>query len=140
MKYKRIFTVLAIMLPMFMLNQACSGSQKTTDGTREVGSQSAAAHGFQTLADYLRRDPSVRITGNGEDLVVYIRSADTISSNFEPLFVIDRNTFLNTYVDAARAVDVNDILSVRVLKPLEGTAEYGVRGGNGVIVIRTKKK
>ncbi len=140
MKFKRIVTVFALLVVFSMLNQACSGSQKSADSTKKVGSESAAAHGFQTLADYLRRDPSIRITGNGDDLVVYIRSADTISSDFQPLFIIDRNTYLNTYSDAARAVDVNDIQSVRVLKPLEGTAEYGVRGGNGVIVIRTKKK
>jgi TonB-dependent SusC/RagA subfamily outer membrane receptor len=32
-----------------------------------------------------------------------------------------------------------DIASIQVVKDATGTAMYGIRGANGVIVIRTKK-
>jgi len=37
------------------------------------------------------------------------------------------------------AIDIHDIETVQVLREAVATAAYGVRGSNGVIVIRTKE-
>ena len=37
------------------------------------------------------------------------------------------------------AVDIHDIETVQVLRDAVATAAYGVRGANGVIIIRTKE-
>ena len=42
-------------------------------------------------------------------------------------------------VSALDQINPNDIESIRVLKDAASTAIYGVRGGNGVIVIKTKR-
>lgn len=111
---------------------SCNSAKQTAGAKNQTGN-------YLTLADYLRRFPSVRITGSGDDLRVFIRTADTLQGeNFEALFVIDKNTFTDTYAQAARIVDVNDIQSVTVLKPLEATSQFGLRGSNGAILIKTK--
>lgn len=128
----RCFSCATVLLMLILAG--CDSTKKSADSGNETGV-------YQTLSDYLRRYPSIRITGNGEDLRVFIRTADTMQNdNFEALFVIDRNNYVNTYAQAVRVVDVNDIKSVTVLKPIEATAQFGMRGSNGAIVIKTKTK
>jgi len=47
---------------------------------------------------------------------------------------------LNTEVRGnLSAINIHDIETVQVLRDAAATAAYGVRGSNGVIVIRTKQ-
>ncbi|PYP81348.1 MAG: hypothetical protein DMD25_01790, partial [Gemmatimonadetes bacterium] len=41
---------------------------------------------------------------------------------------------------ALRGINPHDIASIQVLKDPAETAMYGVRGANGVIVIKTKRR
>ncbi|HMO39977.1 MAG TPA: TonB-dependent receptor plug domain-containing protein [Saprospiraceae bacterium] len=95
---------------------------------------------YQSLADYLRRIPSVRIAGTGEDISVYVRGTDTFTGEREPLFVIDGSLVGESYASAVRLVDVNDIRTVQVLTATDATAQYGLRGNKGAVVIRTKSR
>jgi len=63
---------------------------------------------------------------------IYIRGISTFT-NSSPLVLVDgvERDFAN--------VDPEDIASFSVLKDASGTAVYGVRGANGVIIIETKK-
>lgn len=70
----------------------------------------------------------------GGGTMVRIRGIGSINAN-SPLFIVDDVPFngnINT-------INPNDIESVNVLKNPSQTAIYGVRGANGVIVIKTKK-
>ena len=95
---------------------SCTGAQKSASAEPKAKSNSGT---YQSLIDYIRRYPSVRITGTGEDAKVMIRSADTISGDGEALYVIDKSTYAHSYSEAARLVDVNDIKSVAVLQSVE---------------------
>ncbi len=82
---------------------------------------------------------------------IVLRGNSSITGNNEPLYVIDGVPIDNTSrgnagsgggVDIANgAADINpdDIESVTVLKGPNAAALYGLRAGNGVIVITTKK-
>lgn len=91
-----------------------------------------------TLADYLRRVPGVVVTGSGENTVVEIRGVSSFYLSSEPLYVVDGEVAGTRYADVARIVPAKQIDYVKVLKGSEATL-YGVRGGNGVILIVTKK-
>lgn len=43
-------------------------------------------------------------------------------------------------INPLNAMNPNDIESIEVLKDADATAIYGSRGGNGVILITTKRK
>jgi hypothetical protein len=129
-------TLLSFIL-LFSLG-SCNQAKKAGGDSGAEKSRTSATYAYQTLADYLRRDPKVRVSGSGDNLVVYIRSADTISGNFEPLFVIDGNVYATSYSEASRLVQVENVKSVRVLNATEGSAQYGMRGNNGVVIIKTK--
>ncbi|WP_051878178.1 SusC/RagA family TonB-linked outer membrane protein [Chryseobacterium sp. FH1] len=67
---------------------------------------------------------------------IIIRGVGTINGNFDPLYVIDG---FPSNSDNFRTLNPNDIESMDVLKDAAALAEYGSRGSNGVVVIRTKR-
>lgn len=89
--------------------------------------------------------------GLGASTRIDIRGASSLSDNNEPLWVVDGVPFDNGNSNnsngwggtsrAGGAFDLNpdDIESISVLKGANAAALYGERGGNGVIVVTTKK-
>ena len=82
------------------------------------------------------RFPGVRVfrLANGA-LSIEIRGRSTIYGSTQPLFVID-----GVPVDAEDGMlflNPADIQRIEVLKDVGSTAQYGVRGANGVVLITT---
>ena len=74
---------------------------------------------------------SVALQGKASGFM--IRGAASVSTESEPLYVIDG------VIGAAKNIDANEIAEMTVLKDASATAIYGSRGANGVIIITTKK-
>ena len=72
-------------------------------------------------------------------LAVRIRGATSINSSTEPLYVIDGVATQPGPNGSLTGVHAQDIETIQVLKDASSTAMYGVRGANGVIVIKTKQ-
>lgn len=70
----------------------------------------------------------------GVDLTIRIRGMNTINGDASPLYVID-----GVPRDNMSDLNPNDIESVQILKDAAATAIYGARGGNGVVLIETKR-
>lgn len=70
----------------------------------------------------------------GGGISIRIRGASSISSNNEPLYVID-----GFQTDLGNQINPNDIESIEILKDAAATSIYGARGANGVVLITTKK-
>lgn len=70
----------------------------------------------------------------GGDVSIRIRGANSIMGGNDPLYVVDGFVGANF-----NDINPNDIESIEVLKDASGTALYGSRGANGVILITTKK-
>jgi TonB-dependent starch-binding outer membrane protein SusC len=86
----------------------------------------------------------------GGAVTVRVRGPNSISSGGEPLYVIDGIPVFSqndnfsaggnrTASNALASINPNDIESVEVLKDASGTAIYGSRGSNGVVLITTKR-
>lgn len=87
------------------------------------------------------------VTGNGAPgggVDIRIRGNSTIDAGSQPLYVIDGIQLstaggptdeINPLVD----LNPNDIESIQVLKDASATAVYGALGGNGVVLITTKR-
>ena len=67
-------------------------------------------------------------------ITVRVRGASSISSNNDPLYVID-----GLQTTAGLDINPNDIESIEILKDAAATAIYGARGANGVVIVTTKK-
>lgn len=83
---------------------------------------------YVDIYDYLRaRVVGVQISGDNK---IAIRGITSFSSSTEPLFIVNGSAVSNI-----ADIDPNQIKSLTVLKGPE-TASYGVRGSNGVIIIK----
>lgn len=121
------------------------GYGTTTKETSSISSATISAESItnrpnasflQTLSGQI---PGVNIAGGsgqpGSNATINIRGVNSINGDTEPMFIID-----GAPVDADnfRSLNPNEIASVSVLKDAGATAIYGNRGGNGVIIIKTK--
>lgn len=88
----------------------------------------------------------------GASSAITIRGARSFTGNNSPLYVIDGLPIASTsdistgnsvtgtdYANRGVDIDPNDIESIEILKGQAGSALYGLRATNGVIVITTKK-
>ena len=92
------------------------------------------------LVDHLRKAPGLNIQGDGASARITVRGIGSMNSSTEPLFVLDGQALNGGLRQAVEMVPVAQIGSIRVLKNPADTAMYGVRGGNGVILIKTKQR
>lgn len=91
-------------------------------------------------------------SGVGSSVSMVIRGATSLSSDNQPLFVVDGVPIANTlnnisavgsgntvdFGNAISSINPDDIASVTILKGPSAAALYGSRAGNGVVLITTK--
>lgn len=86
------------------------------------------------------RFPGVEVTRTPDGgFAVRIRGGSSIRSGNTPLYILDGVAIDPGPNGYLTGVNPNDIESIEVLKEPAETALYGVRGSNGVIVIKTKR-
>ncbi len=138
--------VIRALVPLFFV-AACS------HGTAQRQAEPGRPAGLVLTADDIRRSPGQsleqlllsRVPGlmitrapDGH-AVLHLRGTTTILGDEEPLFVVNDIPLGPNAWGNLSAIDPHDIETVQVLRDAASTAAYGVRGANGVILIRTKQ-
>jgi TonB-dependent SusC/RagA subfamily outer membrane receptor len=85
------------------------------------------------------RFPGVEVMPTANGVAVRIRGFTSILGSNEPLYVIDGVEIQPGPGGALTGINPHDIASIEVVKDPVGEAMYGVRGANGVIIIKTKR-
>jgi TonB-linked SusC/RagA family outer membrane protein len=119
-----------------------------------IARSTEAKNGFAVSADEMihnKLNGSLRSTTRsgvaGMGAVLYLRGLNSLNASAQPLFVID-GVIWNNKSDQSSVhygyqpnpldiIDVNDIQEITLLK--NGTAIYGSKAANGVILIKTKR-
>lgn len=70
----------------------------------------------------------------GAEINIRIRGGTSVTQSNAPLFIVD-----GFQVDNINDIPPTDIQSIDILKDASLTAIYGARGGNGVVVVTTKR-
>lgn len=109
-----------------------SVSSIKSDNMNLGGTTSNIAQAIQGRAAGVRVQQSDFSPGGAMSVV--IRGGNSINTTNEPLYVVD-----GFITDNGKFVNPNDIEDIQVLKDASATAIYGARGGNGVVLITTKK-
>ena len=108
--------------------------------------------GTVTQAD-LRQNPSAsleeilkgRIAGVNVErtpdggIAVRVRGANSFQGNEAPLYLLDGQP-IEAGPNGSLGINPHDIESIKVLKDPASLTMYGVRGANGVVVIKTKRR
>jgi len=84
--------------------------------------------------------PGVYISHTADgSIAIRIRGNSSITGSNEPLYVNDGTPVNAGPGGSLTGINPKDIASIEVIKDAVGTSFYGVRGANGVIVIKTKR-
>ena len=130
-----------------LLLTACSGNRSGTRASRPSGS------GIVITADDIARSPGMSIEqilvahvpgvtfGRDQDgrPIIKLRGSSTFMGNEEALVVVNGIALSPGTSSNLHAIDTHDIESITVLQDAASTAQWGSRGGNGVILIKTKR-
>ncbi|GAB2861452.1 TonB-dependent receptor [Hymenobacter ruber] len=73
----------------------------------------------------------------GASAVIRVRGLGSISAGNNPLYVVDGYPLNNA--DSFSQIAPSDIQSVQILKDAAACAIYGSRGGNGIVIVTTKR-
>lgn len=94
----------------------------------------------QSIEEILKgRVAGVTVTETPGGIAVRIRGTTSLYGSNEPLYVLDGIPIAPGPGGSLTGIDPYDIESIEVLKDPADTALYGMRGANGVIVIKTKR-
>src|SRR2546429_6383126 len=100
----------------------------------------AKAPGQSVEQVLMGRFPGVEVTRSPDGgFAVRNRGGSSIRSGNTPLYVLDGVVIDPGPNGYLTGINPNDIESIEVLKEPAETALYGVRGANGVIIIKTKR-
>jgi len=107
----------------------------------EVTSDDIARAPTQSIEQQLMaKVPGVIVTRTETgDVAIRIRGGSSAYGNNEPLYIVDGQAVLPGPGGGLSGLNPNDIESIKVLKDAASMSMYGSRGGNGVIVIKTKQ-
>lgn len=77
----------------------------------------------------------VQISGKpGAELSVRVRGATSVIAGNDPLYVVD-----GVMMSDIKSINPNDVTTISILKDASASAIYGSQGGNGVVLITTKR-
>lgn len=93
---------------------------------------------YATLADYLRRNTNLQLSGVDPDIRIMVRGINSLSSDTRPFIYVDKTPIGRDYIQANSYVNPNDIARVKVISSLSQLTRYGSEGHSGVIIIYTK--
>src|SRR5437660_1421828 len=119
-----------------------SGTRQTSPpGPATVTSEDIERNPGQPIEKVLQgRFSGVEVSRTADGgIAVRIRGASSFNASTQPLYVVDGIPMQPGPNGSLTGINPYDIESIQVLKDVGDTAIYGMRGANGVIVIKTKR-
>jgi TonB-dependent SusC/RagA subfamily outer membrane receptor len=110
-----------------------------TSSTREVRTTATMPQNM-SIEEYLAsRSSGVEIGHANGTLTVRLRGSSGMYGSTQPLYIVDGVPFTPTTDGGLSGINPYDVASIRALRDAADIAQYGVRGANGVIIIKTKQ-
>lgn len=133
MYYNITITFIISMMILF----SCSTTNKTT--SNEDYKKEKVVH-YSSLADYIRGNSNVRVTGVDPNIRLELRGSSSLTSDTRPFIYINRNPIGRDYARANNLINPNDIERIEVITNLADLTRYGQEGHSGIIKIHTKNR
>ena len=124
---------------------ACAPAKPREPAPATVSGQAIAADAKQTPNEPIEKYLAARSAGvvigrapDGSPTVRIRGGSSSMYGNNAPLYIVDGVPFSPSAEGGLSGINPYDIESIRVLKEAADLTMYGVRGANGVIVIKTR--
>ena len=118
--------------PMVNNGYTKTSVRQSTGSSSLISREDIERNPATSMLQLLSTLPGVMVSGNS----ITIRGASSIMLSTDPLIIVDGSSFPASSINS---LDPNMVQNVTVLKDGAETAIYGSRGGNGVIVIATRR-
>jgi hypothetical protein len=134
------YTFLFLLALAIMFVPACRSSSVSNGGSPSaaVAKMKEKDGPVTSIAELIRRQPSVSVTGSGNNIHVEIRGQRSFITTNEPLYVVNGQPLGNDYSYVAE-INPGDVARLSVIRDPATLSSYGSRGANGVIEILLKK-
>jgi TonB-dependent SusC/RagA subfamily outer membrane receptor len=130
-----------------VLLAACAKKEPSTTPAPATGAATVTSDQIQQSGGdpieklLMNRSPGVWVGRSAEGgIAVRIRGGTSLMGNNEPLYIVDGSPFQPGPNGALTGINPYDIESIKVLKDPADLSMYGVRGANGVIIVKTKTR
>lgn len=130
----------------------CAPLKRTSQADAPDSTEQRPRAGTTVTAEDIERQPAepiemvlqarlvgVQVVRTPGGIAVRIRGSSSLHGSNEPLYVLDGTPITPLPNGTLTGLNPHDIASIEVLKGPAQTAMYGIRGANGVIVIKTKR-
>lgn len=130
----------------------CAPVKRTSQGETPDTTEQRPRVGTTVTAEDIARRPGqpiemvlqgrfagVEVFRTAGGIAVRIRGTSSLFGSNEPLYVLDGIPIRPGPYGTLSGINPYDIASIEVLKHPGQTAMYGMRGANGVIIIKTKR-
>jgi TonB-dependent SusC/RagA subfamily outer membrane receptor len=135
-------TLLSVAIVVGLTAACASGNARRDAGSKNtVTAKDLESNPSEPIEKVLQaKVPGVWITRAPDGgIAIQLRGTSSFYGQTQPLYVIDGVPINPGPGGALTGVNPHDIESIQVLKDPADTAMYGMRGANGVIVVKTKK-
>ena len=130
-----MYKYIVLLIAVFIVS-SCNTSKQLASPDRQ--SNKVDYSGKRELIDYLRGTAGVEVRGSGTDLLILIRGVKSMTTDNNPLYIVDGVNMGRSYESAAAAANTFEIERVNVITPPRA-GKYGSQGQNGVIEVFVKK-
>lgn len=123
-----------LLVAVLLVSAGCGASSRSV----ERGTTVTADGENRPVETELRRFPGVDVRETPDGVEVRVRGTSSFMGDGPPLFVVDGTQRATGPGGALVGIRRAEIVDIRVLKSVADVAEYGSRGANGVVLIRTR--
>lgn len=128
----------SILCGCFSSSNTTETSKKSEEQESPIATADTDVVSYASLADFLRRNSSVSVTGVDPNIRLQIRGVNSLNADTRPFIYINRNPIGRDYTQANNNLNPNDIKRVEVISSLAQLVRYGQEGHSGVIIVHTK--
>jgi TonB-dependent SusC/RagA subfamily outer membrane receptor len=134
------FAALGALIGCTHRNRTASPAPAPSSATTITADDIDHAPGLSLEELLVARVPGLSLTRAPDGhLVIHIRGTSTLIGDEEPLFVLNGLPLETAVGGNLWSINPRDIEDIKVLRDAASTAMYGIRGANGVILIKTKQ-
>jgi len=135
----RPFVAVALLLPACSHGRSGAPAAPRPSGTVITAEDIQRSPGVSLEQLLLARVPGLTLARAADGrMMLHLRGETTFMGEEEPLIVVNGIPLGPNASGNLSAINPHDIESIQVLRDAATTSAYGVRGANGVILIRTK--
>jgi hypothetical protein len=123
--------------PILLLLAFCASACISTGGIAQDQATSLSNTPTGTMADLLRQQPNLSVSGAGQGVRLQIRGKQTLGGASEPLMVVNGYRLGSGY-EVVSHLNPSDVSRINIIRDPNELVAYGIGSANGVVEILLK--